>query len=402
MGSTLDKYRVPLSSLRGIYGKDAWRRRKAVTDLSLLHGIFTESIPSDKWYEQIDGVGQSTFSNATSVNGKLNLVSGALNERRNLRSFLHPRYEPNRGHLYSSSSFFPNVSAQGSRKIGYFTEESGAYFELLRGILSGVIQTTIDGVVVKDVFEIDLNAIGIDIAKGHVYDIQMQWRGVGDYVFFIDLKPVLIIDYLGERTELSMYNPANPINYECTNLGDEVVIQSGCADISTEGGTNKGGAYGALSCSNESGQITISGYNQPILAVRSKDMVNGRINTRDTLSLALSAYSDQRSILRVWEFRDPNVIAPNQQAWQDYRDGHLEYIYNDDPDVITPMTFDTTGKKPLVTFRVNQDNTLVTPATYPDGTEIYLPVGTTLVFTMHRENGTSANVGVTYEFSEKI
>ena len=111
MGSNLDKYIVPIESLRGNYSKDAWRRQKAVIDKSLLHGIFTTVIPSDKWFEQIDGVGQVGFSKATSLNGKLNLVSGVQGVIHNLRSFLHPRYEANRGHIYSSSCFFPNALA---------------------------------------------------------------------------------------------------------------------------------------------------------------------------------------------------------------------------------------------------------------------------------------------------
>jgi len=199
-----------------------------------------------------------------------------------------------------------------------------------------------------------------------------------------------------------MYNPAAPVFFECENEGANDAIIVGCVDITSEGGENNGKTYGSISISNNTGSVAISGFNQPVLAVRSKITVGGLINTRDTLALLANAYSDQKSILRIWATRDFTAITPNDQAWVDYGDAHLEYIEYDNPNVTTPMTFDTTKADLIFGSRVNLDESYSTSALFQGRTDIYLTPGDMFVFTMHRENGQGASVGVTFEFAEAI
>ena len=381
-------------------GLDAWGRQKSVTDYSILHGMFTFNVPVTTWKETFNGT-ERTITNATSTNGKLHLTSGiTLSDKTVLDTYRNPRYQPNRGHLYSTAAILPDPANEGSRKWGYFTEESGSYFELRRDSLFAVVRTTINSTVINDERHINTD---IDFSKGNIYDIQMQWRGVGNYKFFINLKEVLTIEYLGTKTELTMFNPANPIAWECENLGDEVIIEAGCVDITSEGGDTNGKTYGSIQVENESGQISITGYNQPIVVVRSKSIVNGKRNTRDVLALLASGYSDVKSMLRVWSTRDITAITLNDQVWKDYGDGHLEYLIYNTPTVATAMTFDTTKAAPAVFgSRVGQDETYATSALFEGRTDIYLTPGDIFVFTVHRENGLGANVGVTFEFAEEI
>lgn len=180
-------------------GRDAWGRPKSILDRSIFHGMFTYNVPVITWEECFNGVFQP-FTNATSLNGKLNLVAGAtLNDVTRLKTFRNPRYEPNRGHLYSSSVFLPNPNALGNRRLGYFTDESGAFFSLESGTLYAVVRTTINTVTSEDKYPIDLT--GVDLSKGNLFDIQMQWRGVGNYKFFINLKLVKEIEYAGTRVD---------------------------------------------------------------------------------------------------------------------------------------------------------------------------------------------------------
>ena len=51
---------------------------------------------------------------------------------------------------------------------------------------------------------------------------------------------------------------------------------------------------------------------------------------------------------------------------------------------------------------MNQDDTYHTSALYEGRSEIFQTAGEMFVFTMQREGGTAANVGVTYEFAEEI
>lgn len=382
-------------------GRDAWGRPKAILDRSILHGMFTYNVPVAIWQESFNGTVLSAFSNATSVEGKLNLAAGAtLNDITYLKTFRNPRYEPNRGYLYSSSIFLPSPTELGTRRFGYFTEESGAFFELVSGGLYAVVRTTISTVTTDDRRLIDTT--GIDLSKGNNYDIQMQWRGVGGYKFFINLKEFKFIDYVGTLGELTMYNPANPLAFECENLGDNVVLNSGCVDASTEGGDERGKNYGSIGISNQAGQVAITGFNQPVLVVRSKLLTDGLINTRDTLALLATSYADQKSVFRIWATRDFTAITENDQSWADFGDGHLEYIEYDNPDVATPMTFDTAKAALIFTSRVNIDASSEASALFEGRSDVYQTPGDMFIFTMHRETGAAENAGVTYEFAEEI
>ena len=183
--------------------------------------MFTTNVPIATWKETYNGIEQAPTV-ATSVNGKLSMKSGAnLNDVNVLDTYRNPRYEPNRGHLYSTAMFLPNKTALGVRDFGIFTELAGVFFRLKSdGNLYAVVRTTVDSVTTDDEQLIDTT--GIDIEKGNVYDCQFQWRGVGNYKFFINLQKVYEFEYLGTLTELSMFNPALPIAFRCENLGDNV------------------------------------------------------------------------------------------------------------------------------------------------------------------------------------
>ena len=382
-------------------GRDAWGRPKVIIDNSIFHGMFTFNVPVTTWEESINGSIQSTFTNATSVNGKLRLVAGATPaDVTRLRTFRNPRYEPNRGHLYSTSMFLPSPTADGKRRFGYFTAESGAFFELDSVGLYAVIRTTISAITSEDRYLIDTT--GIDLSKGQLYDIQMQWRGVGNYKFFIGLNLVKEVLYAGTRDELTMFNPANPLAFECQNVTANVELFCGCVDVTSEGGEKNGNTYGSVGVSTESGSVAITGFNQPVIAIRSKILFGTLINTRDTIALLATAYADQKSVFRIWATRDFTAITDNDQPWVDYGDGALEYVEYDNPNVATPITFDTAKAQLIFTTRVDIDTAYTTGALFEGRTDIILYTGDMFIFTMHRETGAAENAGVTFEFAEEI
>lgn len=379
---------------------DAWGRNKAVIDDSLFHALFSFNVPVSIWYETLNGVEQ-TFTNATSLNGALNVVAGAtLNDKTVLRSFRNLRYEPNRGYLYSSACIFVNKDGLMNRRFGSGNSENGVFFSLESGSLYGVVRTTVNGVTTED--KVLLDTTGIDLSKGNIYDFQFQWRGVGNYRFFINLKDVGGFDYLGTLTKLSMSNPSLPVFFESENLGDNDPMIFGCVDITAEGGKNNGKTYGSISINNQAGEVGITGFNCPVIAIRSKKLIGTLENTRDTLALLASAFNDNRAMFRIWATRDFTAITPNNQAWADFGDGHLEYIVYDVPDVATPMSFDTAKATLIFGSRIPADSTYSTSALFEGRTNIYLTPGDMFVFTIHRDNGAASIGGVTFEFAEEI
>ena len=291
---------------------DAWGNQKVTQEKSIIHGMFTNTIPADMWKESINDIEQSSFVNATSSQGLMFLTSnGILDDDVKLSTFRHPRYQPNRGHHYAISLFLPSPTALGQRDFGMFTAVSGVFFRLKSdGNLYAVRRAIIDSVV-TDIEELINIPFNVDLEKGNIFDIQMQWRGVGNIIFFIGnpvtgvSQPVHEFRLLGVLDNLSLANPALPIAFKCTNQGEDVTMKSGCVDVSTEGGdSDENKLYGSVGITNESGQVSITGFNVPIIIAKSLAIFNGTENTRDIQALLATGYSDQRSLLRVWVTRD--------------------------------------------------------------------------------------------------
>jgi len=395
----------PLNDLSVNTGKnelafDAWGRSKAVEDQSLFHGMFSYNVPVKVWYEKLNGGAERVPTNATSVDGALNLVAGGtLNDETVLRTYRNMRYEPNRGHLYSTAVILPNSGAAQTRQWGIGTDENGVFFSLESGTLYGVIRTTNGGSTTED--KVALDTTGLDISKGNVYDIQFQWRGVGGYKFFINLQEAGEFDYLGTLDDLSMSNPSLPCFFANKNLGANNPIKCGCVDVASEGGMNNGKEYGSFGISSEQGEADFpAAYNVPMVAVRSKLTVGGLINTRDTLALLASFYADSKAICRIWATRDSTAITEGNSTWVDIGDGHLEGIER----AVTggTLAFDTAKADLIFTSRCPADNTYSTSALFEGRTSIFLTPGDTFIFTLHKENQAAGQGGATFEFSEAI
>ena len=376
-------------------GRDAWGKPKVVFDKSVYHALFTYSVSDLIWLERFNGVEQA-ITNASSVDGKLVLTSNA--GLAHLATFRSPRYEPNRGHLFSTSVFLPTPTAAGRRRFGLFTVDAGVFFELVAGGLYAVVRTTIQGVTSDDRYLLDTT--GIDLSKGQLYDIQYQWRGVGNYRFFIGLTEVFSTDYRNSRIELTSYNPANPVAFEAENLGADVEVHCGCADITSEGGTGAFSQYGSVGVSTDSGEVAFTGYNQPVLAIRSKLLIGTAQNTRNTIALLLTAYANEKAMIRVWTTRDFTAITDGNSAWVDYGDGAMESIER--TATAGTMAFDTAKANLVFTARVEKEGTYTSSALFGAQSEIFLAPGSMLVFTLHRENGAATSGGVTFEFTEEL
>ena len=316
-------------------GYDAWGRSKAVQDFSLFHGVWTVDVPNVMWIEYQNNI-ESPKAYATSLDGELNLVSnGVLNEEIALYSKRHPRYQPNRGLLYSSSILLPNKDNVAQRDFGIFNTQFGVFFRLRSGALYVCRRTTATALVTTTIEEaIDTNLLptNFDLEKGNIYDIQMQWRGVGNIKFFVGEpdtgNSVLIhtMDLLGKLNGLSIGNPAMPIGFLCKNLGDDATIKAGCVDITSEGGFKENRQRGVVT----SGDIALSTGEETILLLHIPDTTtNGWINTRDVAMRRIKGYADANTIIRIYYTRDNTAFTGTIWTLTDGQ-GTSEYSTNGD------------------------------------------------------------------------
>lgn len=282
---------------------DAWGVQKMSLPYSLAHGLYTFDVPASQWFMYENGVQVYTSTRVTSVNGAGVVTADSTKTAVILESRECPRYQPNRGHLFSSALWCPSAAANGERKWGVETAENGVYFKLKAdGLLYACLKS--GGVETREELISTVLVDGFDVQKGNTYDIQYQWRGVGNYSFFINLIEVHVFVQLGTLTALSMENPALPARFTSTYIGASVSIYIGCVDISSENGSDDK-LQPRLAYAN----ITLNGTDLPVLSIFNPLTINSKTNTRTLIPTHITLSCDKKAIFKIFRHRDAGLLT---------------------------------------------------------------------------------------------
>ncbi len=342
---------VPLPVILGnndlVY--DAWGRQKVINDFSMFAALWTFNVPNSIWLmylfnkaapslgfvEQTTIAKDNTDARVASKNGYL-VVKADSTHYVHLQSKRHIRYQPNRGFLYSSAVILPNPNSLGKRHFGMPAHESGVFFEL-EGLgsswkIHACKRTTLEGVTTE--IKEDVTALlpdGFDPSKGNVYDIQMQWRGVGDFYFFVNLQKVYTFNFLGTLTAMSISNPALHVGFSV--MDTEEPILCGCVDITSEGGHISNKHY----TSATTGETLIrcrSTSGTGIFAIKVPDKINYNSDlidyTRDLILSRLTSFARDESMVSMYIGRLVNT--PNLEGlslWEENPDSFWQFAVED-------------------------------------------------------------------------
>lgn len=296
---------IPMRLGSGDLINDAWGVPKSSLPVSLFSGKFTFDIDPATWFMYENGTQVYTSTNITSTNSAGKLATDATNTVVYLESRECPRYQPNRGHLFSTALWCPNKTNDGVRDwgVGIHGENEVQFALKSDGLLYAQLES---GGVSKVDTVIDVSGVtNFDVEKGNIYDIQFQWRGVGNYLFFINNVLVHTISNLGTLTELSMENPALPAHFRCERTTANVEMHIGCVDITSENGTrNDRESY--VSAYSEAVSV---GTDQPVLVAHNPLQINSQTNTRTSTLARISVNCSKKAVFKVWVTRDPADIT---------------------------------------------------------------------------------------------
>lgn len=289
---------VPCKLGSGDITQDAWGIQKMSLPHSLFHGLWTFDIPLSMWFLYHGATQVYESPNIVSHLGAARITADVTNPAPILESRECPRYQPNRGHLFSTALWCPLKTADGIREWGLRTAENGVFFRLTSLGLYAVVRS--GGVETEAL----IDTSGFDVELGNVYDIQYQWRGLGNYKFFINLQLVHTFSFLGTLTALSMENPALPVSFRCTRTTADVAMHIGCCDITSENGSE----------GQEQPQVasaTLSGNHSdtPIISIHNPLQIASKTNTRTIVIDSLSVNSANKATFKVWVTRDPAHIT---------------------------------------------------------------------------------------------
>lgn len=325
-GQTVYRQRVetyPAGSF-GDLTADAWGVPKVSLPHSLFHGLFTFDIPSSQWFMFHGATQVYTSANIVSTNSAGVVTANAAQPAVTLQSRDCPRYQPNRGHLFSTALWCPSKTADGIRVWGLRTSENEVFFCLKAdGLLYAVL---ISGSVETKEELIDTSGVaGFDVEKGNVYDIQYQWRGVGNYDFYINLVLVHTFANLGTLTALSLENPALPACFKATRATDDVAIHIGCVDITSENGSDS-----SLQPRVAYANISRNGTDLPVVSIYNPLQINGQTNTRTVYPLRMGFSCDKKTIYKIWRHRDPALLTGEKFV----AIGAGSFVQTDSPDTV--------------------------------------------------------------------
>lgn len=328
------------------YNKDAYGRPKTITD----HSIFREECTyrvSQRVWEMVKsdfsgGLPPSSVISAidddyiTSENGMLVVKSGTEEDiGYNCRSKRFIRSQPNRGQLFSVSATFPNPTAIATRTIGLTSAENGLSFRLTGDNTDWQLDLIRRNGGVN-VNTINLNSYlpdGFDPSKGHLYDIQFQWRGVGNIFVFIDTKLIYTLEILGTLDYLSMQDNAMPVVVSaiCNVEGTAVETRVGCVDISTEGGMKEDTLFGNINTGTGFVSVDDVGDNgSAVLAIRAPRHIdyNGDeiFNTRGAILDKIVSWCRDEAVTSVWVGRDYDCSNLEGLTWDSINDSYLQSL----------------------------------------------------------------------------
>ncbi len=308
--SSSDPLPVLTTTGKGDMINDTWGVPKVSLPISVFHGLWTFNIPSSMWFMYENNVQVYSSTNITSTDGHAGLVTSATKTTLLLEGRECPRYQPNRGHLFSNAVYCPLRTADGVREWGLGTAENKIIFRLKSdGLLYAV---RVSGSVEKAEELIDTSSLtGFDVEKNNIYDIQFQWRSAGNYRFFVGdpstgyCKLVHEMRLLGTLLEPSVQNPAMPVYIKAQRVTEDVSMHLGCADITSENGAEDENQYGSSYAENAS----VNGTDIPVMVVKVPLQINSNTNTRTMMLARISLVCGKKATFKVWISRDPTAIT---------------------------------------------------------------------------------------------
>lgn len=400
---------------------DAWERQKVIHDYSLFHALFTYDIPNRLWEEFAVDVSDDytvlpqTGTNVSSVLGELRITSGAVADNgAALLSKRHPRYRPNRGHLYSTACWMPDPNFNGTRKWGFMcgcltdVRRSGVYFELEGNGSSHTLYAVLKsyGVTKHRVDLTDKLPSGFDVSKSALYDIQYQWRGVGSYKFYVNQELIHTIENLQLTSELSLWNPALSVGFEAiTNTTTPVEMRFGCVDITSEGGNVDSRQFNMISTGDA--VLNVDDTLTPVLAIKIPRVVDYNavtvVNTRDVVLSEVVTWTRDEAGTYVYAARD--IVVPNLDAltWDPVNDSPLLSLIGGNGSALETAFDLDVGNMQLVLqewTEVDRKNRITNPE--QDDVPFYVTAGDIIVVAVKSISGVGDTNTSTLYLSEEI
>jgi hypothetical protein len=288
--------------------QDAFGRARVSNPTTLFESATQYNKHRLYWEETLAGSATSTHSTAAAAVTLAVTASASDSVERQTRAY--HRYEPGKAQLIYMSGNMKAAVAGVDKRIGYFDDDNGAFFEQNgTTALNVVIRSKVSGSVVNtkvaqaswniDVMDgTGVSGHTLDISKVQIFLIDIEWLGVGSVRFgFIHEDEVHYVHefrHANQETTTYMGTANLPCRYEIdnttgANTADMLAI---CTAVISEGGVfdEIGSPFSATNGTTTRAVPTGWG---PMLSIRPKQTFNsvtnrGLIRIEDVVAYALT------------------------------------------------------------------------------------------------------------------
>lgn len=206
---------------------------------------------------RISGTGTSSVflpnESATEI-----FVSGSVSGMRARQTFRRFSYQPGKSQLILMTFADFDTSTGITKRIGYFDQKNGLFFQSSEGTVSVVRRTyvtgaAIDNAVAQSSWNLDKmdgtgkSGITLDFSKTQIAVIDFQWLGVGRVRMGFDIDGLVVYchEFLNANSLSTVYmsTPVLPLRYEISSdgTGASDSLKTICSAVISEGGQDRTG-----------------------------------------------------------------------------------------------------------------------------------------------------------------
>lgn len=212
-------------------------------------------------------------------------VTGSNGSTARLRTNTFYRYQAGKGLLIKQTVYHADTGQSNQvRRWGFFDDNDGIFWQLSGTTFSVVKRSSTSGApvevtVAQASFNNDIlngsgaSGINLDLTKGNIFEIKLQWLGVGSVQFFVNGYLVHTMSHANTLAVPYMKTAQLPIGFDVINTGVSTgsSMTSICSSVIAEGGTIPPHfTYSAFNAT----PIVVTTTERPVLTIRPKATYN--------------------------------------------------------------------------------------------------------------------------------
>jgi hypothetical protein len=253
------------------------------------------------------------------------------------QTFMRFNYQPGKSQQILMTGIL-DMSGGGAgitRRVGYFDDDNGLFFQDANDVISVVRRskstgTPVDEVVEQTNWNVDvmdgsgISGVTLDLTKTQIFSIDFEWLGVGRVRMFLVSAGVFYLvhefDHANILDVVYMSTPNLPCRYELVAAGGSAAssIECLCSSVLSEGGQQHMGSIRYRSTNGTHINAQAANTTYALVGIRLKTTHIGAMIDLESISLINVAGDDYEWLILL----NPSVSTP--VTWEDEPNGAVQ------------------------------------------------------------------------------